>query len=199
MGNKKGPKGYKEQLQIALELSNGLSNKEVAEKLGKPLITVQVLSKKIKGGWKPDLSEEAIAAAPLSPGMMVAGGSNPAGSSGETAPKKTTKKTTEEEDKKDTHPASGYIGFAALQLRCQYTPIMYMARLAAENKWGWSGKIPFEDFVDTVFYHFFKDRGIILQGYIVEDEVEGSGNGQIKALQKQIEELKDLVVKGKGG
>lgn len=195
----KGPQGNKDQLLIALELSKNPSTKEVSEKLGKPLITVQKLNKKLKDGWKPDLSEVAIAAAPPSPGKMVPGGGKPSGSSGETITKKTTKKEKEEDEKKDTHPASGYIGFAALQLRCQYTPIMYMARLAAENKWGWSGKIPFEDFVDTVFYHFFKDRGIVLQGYIVEDEVNGGSEAKIKELQTQINELKELVKINKGG
>ena len=195
----KGPQGNKDQLLIALELSKGFSTKEVSEKLGKPLITVQKLNKKLTDGWKPDLSEAAIAAAPPSPGKMVPGGGKPSVSSGDTTTKKTTKKEKEEEEKKDTHPASGYIGFAALQLRCQYTPIMYMARLAAEKKWGWSGNIPFEDFVDTVFYHFFKDRGIVLQGYIVEDEVNGGGDAKIKELQTQINELKELVKINKGG
>lgn len=189
----KGPQGNKDQLLIALELSQGSSTKEVSDKLGKPLITVQKLNKKMKEGWKPDLSQAAIDAAPASPGKMVPGGGKQGLSSPEATTKKTPKKTTAEEDKKDTHPASGYIGFAAIQLRCQYTPLMYMARLAAEEKWGWSGKMAFEDFIDTILYHFYKDRGIILQGYIVEDEVKSNGEGAIKKLQEQVSKLQELV------
>jgi hypothetical protein len=33
--------------------------------------------------------------------------------------------------------------------------------------------IRFEDFVDTILYFFFKDRGITLQGYIVDEKVGG--------------------------
>lgn len=192
----KGPQGNKDQLMMALELSKGLSTKEVAELLDKPLVTVQKLQKKMKDGWQPDLSEEAIAAAPQSPGKMMPGNTlnNPPQTvTPEPKGKGKSKPKTPEEILKDSHPASGYIGFAAIQLKCQYTPIMYMARVAAEEKWGWSGKMAIEDFFDTVLYHFFKDRGITLQGYIVDEEVDGSGNGEYKALQKKIEDLTALI------
>lgn len=52
------------------------------------------------------------------------------------------------------------------------TPIMITAKEAAVREWGWEREMPFEDFLDTVLYHLFKDRGIILQGYIVE-EIKG--------------------------
>ena len=191
-GMGKGPKGYKEQLIIALELGKGVPPVAVSDKLGIPKSTVYGISKHLETGWKPDLSEEAIANAPLSPGFQGKSGVKHSESSSENAGEKTGEKT----EKKDTHPASGYIGFAALQLRCQYTPTMYMARLAAEDKWDWPGNLPFEDFIDKILYHFFKDRGIILQGYIVEDEVGGDGNGEIKVLQKQVEELTSLIKQG---
>ena len=57
-------------------------------------------------------------------------------------------------------------------INCQFTPIMYIARQAAAEEWNWSLDIRFEDFIDTILYHFFKDRGITLQEYIVDEEVE---------------------------
>lgn len=191
----KGPTWNKQQLSIALELSNKLTPKEVAKKLGCGVSTVYDIQKRINDGFKPDLSPEALNKAPNSPGFLTPGSTMHGGSSGETTSKK-PKEQTAEEEKKDTHPASGYIGFAAIQLRCQYTPLMYMARLAAEEKWGWSGKIAFEDFIDTILYHFFKDRGIILQGYIVEDEVDGDNAAKLEELQVQIKKLEALVTGG---
>lgn len=54
----------------------------------------------------------------------------------------------------------------------EYTNIMVMAQEAAKNEWNWPD-MNFTDFVDTVLYKFFKDRGIILEGYVVEDKKEG--------------------------
>ena len=190
----KGPKGYKEQLVIALELKNGLKPVAVAEKLNIPKPTVYGIAKHLDKGWKPDLSEEAIANAPSSPGYMGKSSASHGEGSEETEAEKEAKKLAQKE--KDAHPASGYIALAAIQIRCQYTPMMYMARLAAEDKWAWPGNLPFEDFIDTILYQFFKDRGIVLQGYIVEDEVDSGGNGHIKALEGKIEELTKLVKEG---
>lgn len=50
-----------------------------------------------------------------------------------------------------------------------FTPIMAIARQVAIEEWNWPSDIRFEDFIDTILYQFFKDRGIILQGYIVEE------------------------------
>lgn len=66
----------------------------------------------------------------------------------------------------------GVVRFAPMSLTCQYTPIMYTARQAAVEQWGWPADLSLEDFLDTCLYHVFKDRGIILEGYIVEEEVE---------------------------
>lgn len=59
-------------------------------------------------------------------------------------------------------------------INCTFTPIMYIARQAAAEQWGWSPDIAFEDFIDTILYHFFKDRGITLQGYIVDEDYENA-------------------------
>ena len=67
---------------------------------------------------------------------------------------------------------SAVVKFQTHVMTCEYTPIMAMAREAATNEWNWDPGIRFEDFIDTILYHFFKDRGITLQGYIVDEEVE---------------------------
>ena len=66
------------------------------------------------------------------------------------------------------------IRFQPHVFNCTFTPIMYIARQAATEQWGWNPNIAFEDFIDTILYHFFKDRGITLQGYIVDEEVENT-------------------------
>ena len=195
MPSKKGPQGNKDQLSIALEISQGLSTKEVSEKLGKPLITVQKLAKKLKEGWKPDLSEAAIAAAPPSPGKILTSGQkkvSPPGSSTEKAGSNGDKG----DEKKVNQPAAGYVSLASIQIKSQYTPIMYMGRLASVDKLGWPDTLSFEDLTDIVYYHFFKDRGITLQGYIVDDEVNKPDNGKIEALEKTVAKLVELVEAG---
>lgn len=78
-----------------------------------------------------------------------------------------TPTTTKEEEK--PHPT---VRFSAGRMDCEYTPIMIIAQQAAVERWHWPQHIRFEDFIDTVLVHFFKDRGITLQGYIVDKEVE---------------------------
>jgi hypothetical protein len=51
-----------------------------------------------------------------------------------------------------------------------YTPIMMNAQLAAIREWGWPQDMSIENFLDTIIYHAFRDRGIILQGYVVADD-----------------------------
>jgi len=61
-----------------------------------------------------------------------------------------------------------------------YTPIMRIAQDAAVKYFGWRPDMPFENFIDTVLYLFFKEKGITLVGYIVDDslkkEVLDNGN-----------------------
>lgn len=196
---KQGPQWNKQQLAIALELSQELPAKEVSDKLGIPLPTVYKIQGAIKKGFKPDLSPEAFAKAPESPGYMgknqVTNKVEEAGSS----PGKQAEKVEEKvEGKGDEAPkaAPGYISLAAIQIRSQYTPIMYMARLAATDKWGWPADMTFEDFTDIIYYHFFKDRGLTLQGYIVDDEVNKPDNGKIDALQETVDKLVKLAEAG---
>lgn len=54
---------------------------------------------------------------------------------------------------------------------CTFTPIMQAARAAATKIWGWREDMPLENFLDTVLYYFYKEHGIQLGGYIVDDDI----------------------------
>ena len=60
-----------------------------------------------------------------------------------------------------------------------YTPVMRMARDIVINKWGWRVDMPLQNMIDTIFYHFFEDRGYTLAGYIISEEA-----------QKELDEIK---------
>jgi hypothetical protein len=47
--------------------------------------------------------------------------------------------------------------------------LLWQAREAAINIWHWPADISMEDFIDTFLYIAFKERGIILGAYVVED------------------------------
>lgn len=49
------------------------------------------------------------------------------------------------------------------------TPILQQAPVVAKKEWDWP-EMTLEDFLDTIVYHFFKDRGIRLGAYIIETE-----------------------------
>lgn len=62
------------------------------------------------------------------------------------------------------------IQFTPTMLRCNFTPIMRAAYEAAVREFNWRPDMGFEDFLDTCLAFFFKDRGITLAGYIIEDK-----------------------------
>lgn len=68
-------------------------------------------------------------------------------------------------------PPAALLRLTGTRIDAEYTPIMAMARMAAIDEWKWPPDIKIEDFLDTVLYHFFKDRGITLQGYIVDESL----------------------------
>jgi hypothetical protein len=47
--------------------------------------------------------------------------------------------------------------------------LLWQGREAAIREWGWPKDITIEDFLDTFIYCAFKERGIILGGYVVQD------------------------------
>jgi len=66
--------------------------------------------------------------------------------------------------------AAQQITFVPRVFTCDYTPIMRAAWEFVVREWGWRPDMPFENFLDTILHAFFKDRGVILAGYIVERE-----------------------------
>jgi hypothetical protein len=63
------------------------------------------------------------------------------------------------------------IKFVPRVYTADYTPIMRMAQDAAVHYWGWRPNMPLENFIDTCLYLFFKEKGITLGGYIVDEEL----------------------------
>lgn len=60
--------------------------------------------------------------------------------------------------------------FTPTMLRCNFTPIMRAGYEAAVSEFQWPLNMGIEDFLDTCLAFFFKDRGITLAGYIIEDK-----------------------------
>ncbi len=84
------------------------------------------------------------------------------------------------------------IKFVPRIFTCTYTPIMRMAQECASREWKWRGDMPLENFIDTIMYHFFKDRGITLAGYIVEKAGEAvRAQFQEEQAKKKVEETSD--------
>ncbi len=72
---------------------------------------------------------------------------------------------------------ANFIKFSPYVFNCRYTRIMHIARIVTIKEWGWPEDLPFEDFMDTILYHFFKDRGITLQVYTVDGELGNKEEG----------------------
>lgn len=53
-----------------------------------------------------------------------------------------------------------------------YSPILRAAQDAAVKYWGWRPDMPLGNFIDTVTFLYFKEKGITLAGYIVEETKE---------------------------
>jgi len=62
-----------------------------------------------------------------------------------------------------------------------YTPIMQAAQDAAVKYFGWRPNMPFENFIDTVLFLYFKEHDVELGAYHV-------GESLVKARQGAIEE-----------
>lgn len=64
------------------------------------------------------------------------------------------------------------ISFVPKVYTVDYSPIMRAAQDAAVRFWGWREDMPLGNFLDTVLYLFFKEKGITLAGYIIEETEE---------------------------
>jgi len=52
-----------------------------------------------------------------------------------------------------------------------YSPMMRAGQDAATRLWGWRANMPLGNFIDTVLYLFFEEKGVTLCGYIVNDSL----------------------------
>jgi len=70
------------------------------------------------------------------------------------------------------------IRFVPRVFTCGLTPIMLLGYEVARHKWGWRENMPFENYLDTVIYHYFFEHGTKLQAaveIISEEEIEQGG------------------------
>ncbi len=174
------------QLQVALALSIGdKKQSQIADELGVSPAYVNLIKKKIKGGDKPDLSEEAIANAPEAQGLepykfkpkptTVVNPEDevtPPGDAGGNGKKPPPQNPLGKKTATLAGMSPGMLRFSPVLIQCQFTPILYMGKLASINEWGWPENMSFEDWMDLIVYHFFKDRGITLQAYVVDTKLE---------------------------
>lgn len=61
------------------------------------------------------------------------------------------------------------IKFVPRVLTATFTPIMLSGMTAAQRVWGWRQDMPFENFLDTVIIYFFRDHGIELASFVIND------------------------------
>jgi len=66
-----------------------------------------------------------------------------------------------------------------------FTPIMRAARAFVVSEWGWRPDMPLQNLIDTIFYFFFKDRGVTLAGYIINEEAKAEIEAYQAALRAQ--------------
>lgn len=167
----KVPEWNQPQLQIALELSQGKEVQEIIAEGKFKQGVVYKIAAAIKAGYQPPSLDEAYIVAAPQP-TKFGTGKKPKEIPVGVTPSKDESKGDKGGKSKKNLPPYGLLKLVGTVVNSEYTPIMHMAREAAAEQWNWPINIRFEDFIDTILYHFFKDRGITLQGYIVDEEVE---------------------------
>jgi len=84
-----------------------------------------------------------------------------------------------------------------------YTPIMRAGHQAVHELWGWPTDMTLGEILDTIIHTFFKDRGVTLAGYIIEEtpeqkkyrlaavaKVKGNGNGdKVETIMEEKREV----------
>jgi len=68
-----------------------------------------------------------------------------------------------------------------------FTPIMRSGLEASQRVWGWRPDMPLANFLDTVIYNYFKEHGITLAAYVVE-ETEEEREAREELLRRLAEE-----------
>lgn len=96
-----------------------------------------------------------------------------------------TKKSDAERPVKPTEVLSDaqLLKFVPKVYTTEYSSIMRAGQEAAKELWGWPD-MSLGDYLDTVIHMFYKEKGIILAGYIVSNEAKEA----IKEKAKQEEE-----------
>ena len=143
-----------DKIKVAHLIEMGKTDKEILKETGFPISMIKKVRRALNKGQRL-------------PGTME---SNEKASA--TANKKAPAAAKSDKEPKPT------IRFVPKVETCEYTPIMAVARQVAVEKWGWRPDMPFENFIDTILFYFFKDRGIILQSYIDEEELEKEYGGK---------------------
>jgi len=82
------------------------------------------------------------------------------------------------------------VKFVPRVFSCDYSPIMMASQQAAQHLWGWP-RMPLNDFIDTVFYKFFKRCGVTLTGYIIEETEEERVEREKMVAFRQAEQAKE--------
>jgi hypothetical protein len=69
-----------------------------------------------------------------------------------------------------------------------YSTIMRLGRAAAYKLWRWPLSMPLGDFLDTVIYRYFKEHGVTLEGFFIEEspEEKAEREAQILALEESL-------------
>lgn len=89
-----------------------------------------------------------------------------------TAPNKSSElKETKKEQPKVPLGSAQQIRVVPRVFTIDYTPIMRMAQDASIEFFDWRPDMPLENFLDTILYMFFKEHGITLCGYIVDESI----------------------------
>lgn len=86
-----------------------------------------------------------------------------------------------------------------------YSPIMRSAHQAVHELWGWPTDMTLGEILDTILHTFFKDRGVTLGGYIIEETPEqkehrlsilaakDNGSAKVKPAEVKEAEVKEEV------
>lgn len=102
---------------------------------------------------------------------------------------KSDKKSTETTRITDNFGEAAEIKFVPRVYTATLSPIMQTAMVAAQRVWGWRPDMPLINFIDTVIYNFFKEHGITLAAYIVDEKAKGDGHKETEELQEELSEL----------
>lgn len=74
-----------------------------------------------------------------------------------------------------------------------YSPIIRAAQDAATEFWGWPSNMSLGDFLDTALHFLFKEHGITLAGYTINDEAREALEEERKAQESMKEKVTEEV------